>query len=119
MSLEFQPSLDAESVPPAAGRAADEVIARARRPLPAPVSEDSRLAIEIRDLVEHGEMDQARERFGALVAAHQRRATRIAFQYLRDASEADEAVQDRFVQVVRHITSSRGGWAFGGWVTPD
>jgi RNA polymerase sigma-70 factor (ECF subfamily) len=85
--------------------------------LPAPVSEDSRLAIEIRDLVEGGEMDQGRERFGALVAAHQRRATRIAYHYLRDASEADEAVQDAFVKVFSHITSYREAWPFEVWFT--
>ena len=54
-------------------------------------------------------MDEARERFGELVAAHQRRASRIAYQYLRDAAEADEAVQDAFVKVFAHIdVVSRG-----------
>ena len=52
--------------------------------VPAALSEDSRVAIEIRALVEAGDMDQARERFGELVALHQRRASRIAYQYLRD-----------------------------------
>ena len=55
-----------------------------RRAPAAPLAEVSRLALEIRQLVDHGEMDQARERFGELVAIHQRRASRIAFQYLRD-----------------------------------
>ena len=50
------------------------------------------------------EMDEARERFGGLVALHQRRPSRIAYQYLRDAAEADEAVQDAFVKVFTHIT---------------
>jgi RNA polymerase sigma-70 factor (ECF subfamily) len=117
MSVEFQTSLDAESPPPAAALAADGGGARARRPLPLPVSEDSRLAIEIRDLVERGEVDQARDRFGALVAAHQRRATRIAYQYLRDESEADEAVQDAFVKVFSHISSYREAWPFEVWFT--
>jgi RNA polymerase sigma-70 factor (ECF subfamily) len=117
MSLEFQPSLDAEPTPPAAGLAENGGVARARRPLPAPVSEDSRLAIEIRDLVERGELDQARERFGGLVAVHQRRAARIAFQYLRDESEADEAVQDAFVKVFSHISSYREAWPFEVWFT--
>jgi RNA polymerase sigma-70 factor (ECF subfamily) len=117
MSVEFQPSVDADSTPPAAGRAADAGPGRARRPLAAPVSEDSRLAIEIRDLVERGDMDQARERFGGLVAAHQRRAMRIAFHYLRDESEADEAVQDAFVKVFSHIASYREAWPFEVWFT--
>jgi RNA polymerase sigma-70 factor (ECF subfamily) len=84
---------------------------------PAPVSEDSRLAIEIRSLVERGEMDEARERFGRLVANNQRRASRIAYQYLRDAAEADEAVQDAFVKVFAHITSYRDAWPFEVWFT--
>jgi RNA polymerase sigma-70 factor (ECF subfamily) len=84
---------------------------------PQPVSEDSRAATEIRGLVERGEMDAARERFGELVAAHQRRASRIAYQYLRDAAEADEAVQDAFVKVFSHITSYREAWPFEVWFT--
>src|SRR5580693_2255124 len=84
---------------------------------PAPVSEDSRLAIELRGLVERGEMDEAREQFGELVALHQRRASRIAYQYLRDAAEADEAVQDAFVKVFAHIDSYRDAWPFEVWFT--
>jgi RNA polymerase sigma-70 factor (ECF subfamily) len=81
------------------------------------VSEDSRLAIEIRALVERGAMDEARDRFGDLVAIHQRRASRIAYQYLRDAAEADEAVQDAFVKVFSHINSYRETWPFEVWFT--
>src|SRR4051812_15648598 len=73
--------------------------AGARRPAAAALSDDSRLAVEIRGLVERGELEQARQRFEGLVVAHQRRALRIAFQYLRDSAEADEAVQDAFVKV--------------------
>jgi RNA polymerase sigma-70 factor (ECF subfamily) len=84
---------------------------------PAPLSEDSRLATEIRGLVEGGAVDAARERFGELVKTHQRRASRIAYQYLRDAAEADEAVQDAFVKVFAHITSYREAWPFEVWFT--
>src|SRR5437588_1110041 len=83
----------------------------------APLAEDSRLAIEIRGLAEQGAMDEARERFGELVALHQRRASRIAYQYLRDASEADEAVQDAFVKVFAHINTYREAWPFEVWFT--
>jgi RNA polymerase sigma-70 factor (ECF subfamily) len=83
----------------------------------APLSDDTRLAIEIRGLVERGEMDEARDRFGALVTAHQYRASRIAYQYLRDAAEADEAVQDAFVKVFAHITQYREAWPFEVWFT--
>jgi RNA polymerase sigma-70 factor (ECF subfamily) len=93
------------------------VARRGRVPAAAPLSEDSRLAIEIRGLVERGEMDEARDRFGELVALHQRRANRIAYQYLRDASEADEAVQDAFVKVFSHIGAYREAWPFEVWFT--
>src|SRR4051812_36516243 len=87
-------------------------------PVQAPAtSHDTRLAVEIRELVERGDMDAARERFGGLVAAHQRRASRIAYQYLRDAAEADEAVQDAFVKVFAHITQYREAWPFEVWFT--
>jgi len=82
-----------------------------------PLSQDSRLAIEIRGLVERGNLEEAREQFGGLVAVHQRRASRIAYQYLRDAADADEAVQDAFVKVFTHITSYREAWPFEVWFT--
>lgn len=88
-----------------------------RRAVPAPLAEDSNLAIEIRGLVERGDMDEARERFAELVAIHQRRAARIAYQYLRDASDADEAVQDAFLKVFAHIGSYREAWPFEVWFT--
>jgi len=81
------------------------------------LSEDSRVAVEIRTLVERGDLDEARERFGELVSLHQRRASRIAYQYLRDSAEADEAVQDAFVKVFSHITSYRETWPFEVWFT--
>ena len=90
--------------------------APARRAV-APLSEDSRLAIDIRGLVERGEMDEARQRFGALVEMHQRRASRIAYQYLRDAADADEVVQDAFVKVFSHLPSYRETWPFEVWFT--
>jgi RNA polymerase sigma-70 factor, ECF subfamily len=91
---------------------------RGTAPLPsAAQSEDTRLAVEIRDLMERGEMDEARERFAGLVAFHQRRAVRIAFQYLREGAEADEAVQDAFVKVFTHLGSYREAWPFEVWFT--
>ena len=90
---------------------------RGRPAVAAPLSEDTQLAVDIRALVESGLMDQARDRFGELVTMHQRRASRIAFQYLRDAAEADEAVQDAFVKVFGHISSYREAWPFEVWFT--
>ena len=87
-------------------------------PPAAPVPpDDTRLAVEVRELIARGQTEEARERFGGLVAAHQRRAMRIAYQYLRDAAEADEAVQDAFVKVFGHIDSYREAWPFEVWFT--
>ena len=80
-------------------------------------SSDTQLAIDIRELVARGEMDEARDRFAGLVSAHQRRALRIAYQYLRDSAEADEAVQDAFVKVFTHIGTYREAWPFEVWFT--
>src|SRR3979409_1319652 len=100
-------ALDLDKPPAGAGR----------RTVGAPLADDSRIAVDLRGLVERGEMDQARERFGELVALHQRRAVRIAYQYLRDASDADEAVQDAFLKVFSHISSYREAWPFEVWFT--
>src|SRR5512138_318285 len=83
----------------------------------APLSKDSHLAAAIKRLVAGGERDAARERYGELVANQQRRAVRIAYQYLRDAHDADEAVQDAFVKVFTHITSYREDLPFEVWFT--
>src|SRR5437588_12835313 len=90
---------------------------RDRRPVAPPLSDDTKLAVEIRELVVHGHLEAARERFGELVPIHQRRAMRIAYQYLHDAAEADEAVQDAFVKVFGHIESYREAWPFEVWFT--
>ena len=117
MSVDHRPAplSRAEPDPGHGGPSASE--RRRRVPAAPPLADDSRLAIEIRGLVERGDMDAARERFGDLVALHQRRASRIAYQYLRDASEADEAVQDAFVKVFSHIGSYREAWPFEVWFT--
>ena len=64
-----------------------------------------------------GDRDTARHRFGDLVASQQRRAVRLAFHYLRDAHDADEAVQDAFVKVFTHITTYREDLPFEVWFT--
>ena len=87
-------------------------VAEATHPSPATV-----LAREIKGLVERGDKDAARDRFGALVAVMQRRALRIAFQYLRDAADADEAVQDAFIKVFLHIEQYREELPFDVWFT--
>src|SRR5687768_8842530 len=81
------------------------------------LSKDSQVAGEIKALVVAGQRDAARERFGDLVALQQRRASRIAYHYLRDAHDADEAVQDAFVKVFTHITTYREELPFEVWFT--
>jgi RNA polymerase sigma-70 factor (ECF subfamily) len=83
----------------------------------ATLSKDSQLAAEIKALVAAGERETARDRFGELVARQQRRATRIAYQYLRDVHDADEAVQDAFVKVFTHINTYRENLPFEVWFT--
>jgi RNA polymerase sigma-70 factor (ECF subfamily) len=80
-------------------------------------SRESELAAAVKALVLAGERDAARERFAELVARQQRRAVRIAFNYLRDAHDADEAVQDAFLKVFTHITSYREEFPFEVWFT--
>ena len=75
----------------------------------------STVAAEIKSLVAAGDRDAARERFGALVALLQRRGLRIAYHYLRDAADADEAVQDAFVKVFLHIEQYREELSFDVW----
>jgi RNA polymerase sigma-70 factor (ECF subfamily) len=106
---------------PAAARVpAEERRERLDHRAAAPLSHDTQVAIEIRALVgigTPGSLAEARERFSELVALHQRRALRIAYQYLRDPGEADEAVQDAFVKVFGHIESYREAWPFEVWFT--
>jgi RNA polymerase sigma-70 factor (ECF subfamily) len=97
-------------------RASSTVAASTPAPV-APLSRDSVLAGEIKALVVGGRRDAARERFADLVALQQRRAARIAYQYLRDVHDADEAVQDAFVKVFTHIASYREDLPFEVWFT--
>ena len=97
--------------------------ARSAAPLGSPAqagrvrSKDSEIAAAVKALVLAGEREAAREKFSDLVAAQQRRAVRIAYHYLRDAYDADEAVQDAFVKVFTHITTYREDLPFEVWFT--
>jgi RNA polymerase sigma-70 factor (ECF subfamily) len=73
--------------------------------------------VEVKALQAAGELAGARERFAELVARHQRRALRIAFHYVRDAADADEAVQDAFVKAYSHIGTFREELPFEVWFT--
>jgi len=84
---------------------------------PTPLSKDSELAAHVKALLLAGDREAAREKFGDLVAHQQRRAVRIAFHYLRDAHDADEAVQDAFFKVFTHLTTYREELPFEFWFT--
>ncbi|HEY2433032.1 MAG TPA: sigma-70 family RNA polymerase sigma factor [Vicinamibacterales bacterium] len=78
---------------------------------------DSVAASAVKAMQAAGEQADARERYAELVARHQRRAGRIAYHYLRDAAEADEAVQDAFVKAYQHLASFREELPFDVWFT--
>ena len=78
---------------------------------------DARVAIDVKALQAAGRADTARERFAELVERHQRRAARIAFHYLREAADADEAVQDAFVKSYIHLGTFREDLPFEVWFT--
>jgi RNA polymerase sigma-70 factor (ECF subfamily) len=78
---------------------------------------DARIAVDVKALQAAGSQDAARDRYGDLVTRHQRRALRIAFHYLRDAADADEAVQDAFVKAYVHLGTFREELPFEIWFT--
>jgi RNA polymerase sigma-70 factor (ECF subfamily) len=78
---------------------------------------DSQLAGEVKALLARGDRAKACERFEELVAHHQRRASRIAYYYLRNAAEVDEAVQDAFLKAFVHLPSFREELLFELWFT--
>ena len=78
---------------------------------------DSAAASAVKALRADGRHAEARERFAEVVARHQRRAGRIAYHYLRDTAEADEAVQDAFIKAYTHLDSFREELPFEVWFT--
>src|SRR6187401_557157 len=78
---------------------------------------DSAAASAVKAMQAEGRHAEARERYAELVARHQRRASRIGYHYLRDAAEADEAVQDAFVKAYQHLASFREELPFDVWFT--
>jgi RNA polymerase sigma-70 factor (ECF subfamily) len=75
------------------------------------------LACQVQDLVAAGNDAAARDVFSQIVTRQQRRASRIAWHYLRDAADADEAVQDAFVKAYTHIGSFQRNLSFEVWLT--
>jgi RNA polymerase sigma-70 factor (ECF subfamily) len=82
-----------------------------------PAEIESTIAGQVQDLLEAGNDHTARELFAQIVTRQQRRASRIAWHYLRDVAEADEAVQDAFVKAYTHIKSFQRNLSFEIWLT--
>lgn len=80
-------------------------------------AEDTRLAGEVKALLASGNRAQACTRFEQMIERHQRRATRIAFYYLREKAEVDEAVQDAFLKAFLHLPTFREDLLFEFWFT--
>ena len=78
---------------------------------------DGVAASAVKALQAEGRLPEARERYAELVRRHQRRALRIAYHYMRDAADADEAVQDAFVKAYSHLASFREELPFEVWFT--
>ena len=80
-------------------------------------SEVTRLAGRTKGLIAEGLVEEAHQSFGDLVALEQRRASRLAYWYLRNAADADDAVQDAFVRAFMHLDSYREDLPFEVWFT--
>lgn len=78
---------------------------------------ESNLAAQVQDLLAGGHDHAARDLFAQIVSRQQRRASRIAWHYLRDVADADEAVQDAFVKAYTHIKSFQRNLSFEVWLT--
>src|SRR5205809_1844124 len=78
---------------------------------------DAVAARTVKTFQANGQHAEARERFAELVARHQRRANRIAYHYLRESADADEAVQDAFVKAFSHLSTFREQLPFDVWFT--
>lgn len=87
---------------------------RALRPR---VEADTQLAAEVKALLARGNNAAACQRFGEVVDLHQRRAARIAYHYLRDPGETEDAVQDAFLKAFVHLPSFREELFFELWFT--
>jgi RNA polymerase sigma-70 factor (ECF subfamily) len=78
---------------------------------------DTAAATAVKGHQAEGRHADARERYAELVARHQRRAARIAYHYLRDPADVDEAVQDAFVKAYSHLSTFREELPFEVWFT--
>ncbi len=73
------------------------------------------LVREVKVLLARGDSAAAQRSFGMLVERYQRRAARIAYHYLREPVEVEEAVQDAFLKVFTHLPACRAELRFDPW----
>ena len=73
------------------------------------------LTSKIKTLIAKGQREAAANQFGELIKLNQGRATRIAYSYLREPTETEEAVQDAFLKAFLKLPSFRGDSRFEVW----
>ena len=78
---------------------------------------ETELAGQVQEFAAAANHSAARDLFSQIVMRQQRRASRIAWHYLHDAADADEAVQDAFVKAYTHIASFQRNLSFEVWFT--
>jgi RNA polymerase sigma-70 factor (ECF subfamily) len=93
------------------------VVAQPLAPAEAARQADREAARAVRALRAEGQHEGASERYAEIVERHQRRASRIAFHYLRDAADADDAVQEAFIKAFVNLDSYRAEMPFEVWFT--
>ncbi len=84
---------------------------------PAGEPSNAELVRDVKARLASGDSAAAQRLFGMLVERYQRRAARIAYHYLRDPVEVEEAVQDAFLKVFTHLPACRAELRFDLWFT--
>lgn len=96
--------------------ATQSVLATPSSAEPEPQAETA-LAGKVKRLLAAGQQEAAAHQFGGIVDLQQRRATRIAYYYLREPAEVDDVVQDVFLKAFLHLPSFREDLFFELWFT--
>jgi RNA polymerase sigma-70 factor (ECF subfamily) len=77
---------------------------------------DASAVAEIKSLLVKGAKERAKVQYEGLVARHQHRISRIAFRYLKNEADVDEAVQDTFLKAFLHLPSHEEKVPFIAWL---
>lgn len=73
------------------------------------------LAFRVQRAAADGDRDAAATAYEGIVVALQRRASRVAYWYLRQADDADEVVQETFLRAFERIGQYRADLPFDAW----